>query len=155
LPTEDQTEGWATARVATVIGAPLDSVFKFVCDPSNDPLWMPKLGPGKQITAGPVGCGTRFRQSVILLGGQTDVEWEITEFIPNRRAAGKSIAGPITYNGFYEFDRTESSTLLTKFGAISLRGIFSFIPVNVANGLLLDEFQNAFERLKRLLERGK
>jgi hypothetical protein len=81
------------------------------------------------------------------------VEWEITEFSLNQRVSGKSIMGPIAFSGGYEFSAKDASTLVTKYGAVHLSGVLSFIPRRMADALLIDDFQNAIGRLKRLLER--
>lgn len=143
---------WVSASATIAIRRPIDFIFSFVCSPQNDPQWMPKLGSGHKITAGPIGPGTRFQQSVILLGVPTDVQWEVVEFIPNRRVFGTSIAGPITFNGGYEFEQMKGSVRVSKFGKVRLPKLVSFMPLRVANALLLDEFQNAVGRLKSILE---
>lgn len=149
----NSTDSWATATVEIAIQREIDFVFGFVCNPENDPKWMPKLGPGRKISVGPIAPGTRFHQSVILLGVPTDVEWMVTEFVANRRVAGASIAGPITFSGGYEFEQTKGAVRMSKFGKVRLPKLMALMPQRVANALLADEFQGAVGRLKSLLER--
>jgi hypothetical protein len=149
-----QTDRWASARVVTNIVCSVQTVFTFVCDPTNDPLWMPNLGPGLQSTAEhSIGVGTRFRQSVRFFYGSSDVEWEIIELIPNRRVSAGSVAGPIAFDGGYEFAPMGTSTLLTKFGSVRLSGVLSLMPAYIAGTLLKADFEKATKHLKWLLER--
>ena len=53
-----------------VIGRPVDVVFDYVADQSNEPRYNPQMVRAEKITAGPVGKGTRFR-SAVASGGRT------------------------------------------------------------------------------------
>lgn len=43
-----------------VIRRPLDTVFSFVADTTNDPRWHTTVVEGQRTSAGPVGLGTTF-----------------------------------------------------------------------------------------------
>jgi hypothetical protein len=49
-----------------VIGRPVDVVFDYVADQSNEPRYNPRMVRAEKITPGPVGKGTRFRSAVVL-----------------------------------------------------------------------------------------
>lgn len=53
-----------------VIGRPVDVVFDYVADQSNEPRYNTRMVRAEKITAGPVGKGTRFR-SAVASGGRT------------------------------------------------------------------------------------
>jgi Polyketide cyclase / dehydrase and lipid transport len=53
-----------------VIGQPVDVVFDYVADQSNEPQYNPRMVRAEKITAGPVGKGTQFR-SAVASGGRT------------------------------------------------------------------------------------
>ena len=44
-----------------LIGQPVDVVFDYVADQSNEPQYNPRMVRAEKITPGPVGKGTRFR----------------------------------------------------------------------------------------------
>jgi hypothetical protein len=56
----------AMARIEgeIVIGRPVDAVFDYVADQSNEPEYNPQMVRADKITPGPVGKGTRFRSAV-------------------------------------------------------------------------------------------
>lgn len=47
-----------------VIGQPVDVVFGYVADQSNEPQYNRRMVRAEKITAGPVGKGTQFRSAV-------------------------------------------------------------------------------------------
>jgi Polyketide cyclase / dehydrase and lipid transport len=53
-----------------IIGLPVDVVFDYVADQSNEPQYNPQMVRAEKITPGPVGKGTQFR-SVVAAGGRT------------------------------------------------------------------------------------
>ena len=53
-----------------VIGRPVDEVFDYVADQSNEPQYNRQMVRAQKITPGPVGKGTRFR-SAMASGGRT------------------------------------------------------------------------------------
>src|SRR5436305_1798415 len=124
---EENIGNWARARVSIVIARPVKAVFDFVANPINIPLWMPKLGPVRQTSTGVLGVGTQFHQSLAMFSGFVDVQWEISEYAFHRRVAGRSVAGPLWFNGGYEFEPAGTGTLLTKFGTVKLSSVLSLI----------------------------
>ena len=52
----------------TVIGRPVDVVFNYVADQSNEPQYNPQVVRAEKITAGPVGKGTQFRSAAASRG---------------------------------------------------------------------------------------
>jgi hypothetical protein len=51
-----------------VIGRPVDVLFDYVADQSNEPQYNPQVVRAEKITAGPVGKGTQFRWAVASRG---------------------------------------------------------------------------------------
>jgi hypothetical protein len=47
-----------------IIGRPVDVVFDYVADQTNEPEYNPRMVLAEKITEGPVGKGTRFRSAV-------------------------------------------------------------------------------------------
>jgi hypothetical protein len=47
-----------------LIGRPVEEVFDFVADQSNEPQYNPQMVRAEKITPGPVGTGTKFRSAV-------------------------------------------------------------------------------------------
>lgn len=85
-----------------VIAAPIESVFDFVADESNEPLYNPKMVQVEKLTPGPVGLGTRY--AAVMKGRRrTRVTIECTGFNRPRslksssRTTGMDITGELTF----------------------------------------------------------
>jgi hypothetical protein len=52
-----------------VIDRPVDVVFDYVADQSNEPQYNPQMVRAEKITTGPVGSGTKFRSAVASRAG--------------------------------------------------------------------------------------
>jgi hypothetical protein len=63
-----------------IIGRPVDVVFDYVADQSNEPQYNPQMVRAEKITPGPVGTGTRFRSAVASLGRTAEMLIECTGY---------------------------------------------------------------------------
>jgi hypothetical protein len=63
-----------------VIARPVDVVFDYVADQSNEPQYNPQMVRAEKITAGPVGKGTRFRSAVASRGRAAEMLIECTGY---------------------------------------------------------------------------
>jgi len=63
-----------------VIGRPVDVVFDYVADQSNEPQYNPQMVRAEKITAGLVGKGTRFHSAVASKGRTAEMLIECTGY---------------------------------------------------------------------------
>jgi hypothetical protein len=63
-----------------VIDRPIDEVFTFLADGTNDPKFSPRVQQIRQTTDGPVGVGTVFESTVKDAGMKTSRRFELTGF---------------------------------------------------------------------------
>ena len=64
----------------TVIDRPIEEVFDFLSDGTNDPKFSPRVQRIEKTTEGPVAVGTVFASTVKDAGMTTKREFKITEF---------------------------------------------------------------------------
>ena len=62
------------------IDRPIDEVFAFVADGTNDPKFSPRVQEIRKVTDGPVGVGTIFESSVKDAGLKSNRRFELTQF---------------------------------------------------------------------------
>ena len=65
---------------SAVVDRPIEEVFDFLADGTNDPKFSPRVVEIRKTTDGPVGVGTRYASTVKDAGLKTSREFEITEF---------------------------------------------------------------------------
>ncbi len=63
-----------------VISRPVDVVFDYVADPTNEPAYNPHMVRVEKITPGPVGPGSRFRSAVESGGRTAEMLVEFTRY---------------------------------------------------------------------------
>src|SRR4051794_14600087 len=67
-------------EVKTVVDRPIDQVFAFLADGTNDRKFSSRVQEIRKTTDGPVGVGTVFASTVKDAGMKTEREFELTEF---------------------------------------------------------------------------
>jgi len=65
---------------SAVIDRPINEVFAFLADGTNDPKFSPRVQQIQQTTDGPVGVGTMFESKVKDAGLTTSRKFELTAF---------------------------------------------------------------------------
>jgi Polyketide cyclase / dehydrase and lipid transport len=65
---------------SAVIDRPINEVFAFLADGTNDPKFSPRVQEIRQTTEGPVGVGTVFESKVKDAGMTTSRKFELTTF---------------------------------------------------------------------------
>ena len=65
---------------STTINKPIDEVFAFLADGTNDKKFSPRVQEIEKTTDGPVGVGTVYRSTVKDAGMKSSREFEITAF---------------------------------------------------------------------------
>ncbi len=68
------------------IQRPAEEVFAFLADFENIPMWNYAIEETSKASAGPVGVGTRYRQTRSVPGRSVE-DFEVTVFEPARRLA--------------------------------------------------------------------
>jgi uncharacterized protein YndB with AHSA1/START domain len=65
-------------RGEILIDQPVEAVFDYVADQTNEPDYNPRMVRAEKITAGPVAAGTRFRSAMAATGRTAEMEIELT-----------------------------------------------------------------------------
>jgi uncharacterized membrane protein len=92
-----------------VISCPREDVFAFLADPENDPQWRRGVLDLKRVSGN--GIGARDAQSVKGPGGhRIPADVEITELIPGKAIAFKTVSGPVRPRGRYQLDAADGGT---------------------------------------------
>ena len=76
----------------TVIDRPIEEVFGFLADGTNDPKFSPRVLEIAKTTDGPTGVGTVYASTVKDGGVKTEREFEITEFEAPTRIRWKELS---------------------------------------------------------------
>ena len=138
-------------EASVVIHRPVEQVFAFASDPRNDLRWSEGALDSRQITAGPVGVGTKVAQVYSFLGRRMEGEFEITEYEPNSRLTKKVTEGPFPLRITLSLEPDGAKTKAT--GRIELKpeGFFA-LAEPIVSGNLRKRFESDMAALKHALE---
>ena len=100
-----------TFENTVTIQRPADEVFAFLADFENIPRWNYAIEETKKASAGPVGVGTRYRQTRTVPSRSVE-GFEVTVFEPARRLAMHGQIGPFQATISYELEAVADATRL-------------------------------------------
>ncbi len=103
----------AHAEKTVMINRPVESVFEFVLNGSNNKLWRSSVLDVRSLSAAPHGVGSRFEQGLKGRVGRVPGDYEITEVKPNELIRFQVIAGPTRPGGLYRFHSQDAATQVT------------------------------------------
>jgi uncharacterized protein YndB with AHSA1/START domain len=101
--------------VTTVIDRPIEEVFAFLADGTNDPKFSPRVLEIAKTSDGPTGVGTVYASTVKDAGVKTKREFKITEFDQPRRIRWTEVSkNSVTVpEGGYDLEPEGSGTRVT------------------------------------------
>jgi len=139
-----------SAQRSVVVDRPVDEVFAFFTDPSNDRAWRSHV---KEIAAGgPVAVGTRVHQVIKGPGGRgIPADIEVTGYEPSSRYAFRVVAGPVRPVGEFRFTSDNGSTTVSFSLAADLTGMKKLVMSRAVQRSMDGEMQ-ALDRAKAVIE---
>jgi uncharacterized protein YndB with AHSA1/START domain len=133
-----------------VIERPIEDVFAFLAEGTNDPKFSPRVLQIAKTTDGPPGVGTRFESTVKDAGMKTRREFELTEFQPPTkiRWAERSKNLVTATEGGYDLSTEATGTRLRVYNVLTGRGLGKLIaPLALRQARKgADDFANAIKR---------
>jgi uncharacterized protein YndB with AHSA1/START domain len=131
------------------IDRPPEDVFALLTDVGRLPEWQ-----GSALSAaveGPIGEGTRIRETRRFVGREFRVVHEVTAYDPPHRFDVQSVEGPLPLTISHTLEPSGGGTHLEVVGEAKPKGMLRFAAAGVAKGAEA-EFRRDFQKLKELLE---
>lgn len=133
------------------IAAPPETIFAVVGDVNYFPEVLPSVQHAEQVTDGPLGLGTRFRETRMINGREATAEIEVTTYEPPRRYAATSTQGGITATYHYLFTPENNGTRVDLQAEVNANGLRKLmLPLVV--GFMKKEDGNHLTHLKQVVE---
>ena len=134
-----------------VIGRPVDVVFDYVADQSNEPHYNPQMVRAEKITAGPVGKGTRFRSAVASRGRTAEMLIECTGYDRPALLATTTTMAQADISYTLRFEPVAAGTRMRWLGQVHPKGAVRLLaPVITWMGIRQE--QRIWTSLKKHLE---
>ena len=110
-----------------VIERPVEVVFDYVADQSNEPQYNPQMVRAEKITAGPVGVGTKFRSAVASRGRTAEMLIECTGYDRPRRLASTTTMQQVDISYTLMFEPAGTGTRMRWSGQVRPKGAFRLL----------------------------
>ena len=139
---------------SAVIERPIDEVFAFLADGTNDPKFSPRVQEIRKVTDGPIGVGTVFESKVKDAGMTTSRKFELTTFeAPTKiRWAERSKNMVTAPDGGYDLEKvTDTQTRVTIHNTLEGHG-FGKLIVGFARKAAAKDAPAFAQRIKAAIE---
>jgi uncharacterized protein YndB with AHSA1/START domain len=110
-----------------VIDRPVEAVFDYVADQSNEPQYNPQMVRAEKITAGPVGVGTKFRSAVASMGRTAEMLIECTGYDRPRRLASTTTMQQADISYTLTFEPAGAGTRMRWSGQVRPKGAYRLL----------------------------
>jgi uncharacterized protein YndB with AHSA1/START domain len=136
---------------SVTINRPVEEVFAYVTDTSNDPAWHTDILEARRTSEGPVGIGTTWHLRFKPAMGVSEGETEVVAFEPNRKEVQQGVMGPMQPTLTYLFEPADRGTRFTRRVQIKVSGVMRLMEPLM---WLMTPRRNAgfVANLKRVLE---
>ena len=104
------------------IRRPVEVVFDYVADQTNEPEYNPNMVRAEKDTAGPIGKGTRFRSAVRSAGRIAEMVIETTAYDRPRLLASTTTMDQMDIDYTLTFDPVAEGTLMRWSGDVRPKG---------------------------------
>jgi hypothetical protein len=126
-------------------------VFDFITTPDNAPQLVPSGATMVKITDGPMGVGTRLRETRLMRGKQERAELEVVSYEPGQQFALKNVTEGIETVYRYTFHAEANGTWLDLVCEVKASGAKKLLVPRVV-GELRKEDGNRLRKLAQALE---
>ena len=134
-----------------IINRPIEEVFAFVVDHSNDRLWKPFVVESEKNSPGPIGAGTRFKIVTVAGGYRRASEVEILEYEPYNSFVYKGYDRIFPFVGRIWFSTVPSGTHIQGQVEFQAQGFWRLLaPFPLM--FFRSQTKRTFARLKQILE---
>jgi hypothetical protein len=134
-----------------VIARPVEEVFDFVADESNEPRYNPRMLRAEKLTPGPIGVGTRFRAEMETMPLPAEMTTEFTGYERPRRIASTTHLSTMEIHGTLTFEPVSDGTRMRWNWEVEARGPLKLLDPLIAR-LGQRQERVIWSGLKELLE---
>jgi uncharacterized protein YndB with AHSA1/START domain len=137
---------------AVEIERPPDAVFPYLVEADKRLRWMGALKEAEQVTDGPPGLGTRFRDIFEDHGQRVEIDAEIVEWEPSERLATRLRGKAFDSTGRQRLERVDGRTRLTTTIETEYRSRIARVMAGMITRHAQAQLEEDHARLKEILE---
>ena len=133
------------------IGQPIETVFAFLADVQNFPRWQSGVVSSRSMSEGPMRLGTRFTESMRVMGMTFDANCEVSAFEPPHRMAFVADGRLVRYEVEFTFQPTSAGTRLSVDGQVAFKGFWRLLSP-LMNGEIRKEIKTELANIETALQ---
>ena len=134
-----------------IVCRPVTQVFDFLSNLENAPQWQNGVLASEVITTGQIGVGTRFKETLKLMGRPVEAICEIIEHEPGHRFVWQGSAPSLKFQGQYQFEPVSEGTRVSYTGSTELSGLWRLVEPLMA-GEINKEIDTELKMIKSAVE---
>jgi uncharacterized protein YndB with AHSA1/START domain len=136
------------------VSQPPEAVFPWLLETDKVPRWTGNLETYEQLTDGPLGQGSRVRQTVLVSGSRVTVEIEVVRYEPPRSAEARFETNGVQVVNLYDLEPAGAGTRLTQSMDAKPASFAARVLIPVVQPRLERKLTEDLERLRALLDGG-
>jgi carbon monoxide dehydrogenase subunit G len=135
-----------------LVARPVEPVFEYLADPSNDAQWSGAIRSVERTSPGRLVAGSTVYYVARLGGVRLAMPFVITELVPNRVIAARTTGGRVRATGRRTVEATDAQTRVTIAGELRVGGIVGRALEPFVNWTGQRQLRRDFARLLQRLE---
>jgi hypothetical protein len=130
-----------------------ERAFEFVADLRHEAEWNPNMMTAQPVPEGPIGAGTIFHVTGLVMGRETRFDVRIVRYEPPRLVSAVVEMAPMQITYTYTVEPSDDGVRILHSADIEPRGMMKMMAPFVGK-IFRNQLDTVFPRLKELLERA-
>lgn len=132
---------------------PITEVFEFTSNFHNAPKINDSIKKIEKLTEGPIGVGTKFKETKEIRGRNAEATIEVVQYNPTKNYSIRSEANGLGVTYHYQFEEVAYGTLVEFLCEIKTKGLVMALTKPLIVKMLKQEDSDHLKNLKLALER--
>ncbi|KAB2333133.1 hypothetical protein F7731_16475 [Cytobacillus depressus] len=145
----------AEFRSSVIINKPIAEVFQYITSMENTPEIMPNVVKMEKLTEGPIGKGTKFKETRSVRGKKVNAEIEMVGFKQDHSFTTRSNSNGLIVEYAYAFHEIEEGTQVELDAFVKTSGLIMKMTKRFIVNMIKKEDGFQLEYLKDMLEESK
>lgn len=141
----------ARAEATVIVNRPIEEVFAYLADISNNPRWQSGALEAGFSSGEPINVGAKYHMVGKFLGRRIDAAGEFTSYEPPKKYAWRQTSGPFPMAGHTALEAVEGGTQITNV-LEGQPGAFFALAVPLVTRMLKRQMKTDLANLKGMLE---
>ncbi|QED49799.1 SRPBCC family protein [Cytobacillus dafuensis] len=145
----------ADFRSSVIIHKPVKAVFDYITSMENTSEIMPNVVKMEKLTEGPIGKGTKFKETRSVRGNTVNADIEMVEYEQDKLFKTRSDSNGLIVEYTYIFHEIEEGTQVELDASVKTSGLRMKLTKHFIVKMIKREDGFQLEYLKEMLEDGK